>query len=168
MTRVRPAHSQHPVRTRGGRVQGRERVPVFCRSRIKRLLELGIIERVGRGRGVRSLPSRKFYRHIGKAGLRAQAWFVREANRELLLKHNQDNQDDGNRLGELVQMLPAFSRVQLQDLLWSLKQEGRVHKVGRTKAARWYPGRPSSSIASEKSNLPKGTINCTIGAIQFS
>ena len=149
-------------------MRGQQRVPDSFRPRVEHFLEQGIIERVGRGQGVRLLLSQKFYRHIGKAGLHAQARFDRETNRELLLKHIQDNQDDGNRLGELVQILPAFSRVQVQNLLWSLRQEGRVHKVGRTKAARWYPGRPSSSIASEKSNLPKGTINCTIGAIQFS
>ena len=125
-------------------------VPDNLRSRVEHLLEQGIIERVGRGRGVRLLLSRRFYRRVGKAGVYTRKRGLdRETNKELLLKHIQDSQDEGSRLGELVQVLPALSRAQVQILLRSLRNEGRIHKIGKTRAARWYPGKPLLGIASK-------------------
>ena len=62
---------------RAGRSE--QRVPDSLKSRVEHLLEQGIIERVGRGRGVRLLLSRRFYRHIGKAGVytRKRGWTAR-------------------------------------------------------------------------------------------
>ena len=131
-------------------VRREQRVPDSLRLRVEHLLEQGIIERVGRGRGVRLLLSQRFYRHIGKAGVYTRKRGLdRETNKELLLKHIQDNRKEGSRLGELVQVLPALSRAQVQNLLRGLRHEGRIHKIGVTKAARWYPGKPSFGIASE-------------------
>ena len=118
-----------------------QRVPDPLRLRVEHLLEQGIIERMGRGRGVRLLLSRRFYRHIGKAGVYTRKRGLdRETNKELLLKHIQDNRNEGSRLGELVQVLPALSYVQVQKLLQDLRIQGRIHKTGNTNAARWYPG----------------------------
>ena len=131
-------------------VRREQRVPDSLKSRVEHLLEQGIIERVGRGRGVRLLLSRRFYRHIGKAGVYTRKRGLdRETNKALLLKHIQDNRHEGSPLRELVQVLPALSRAQVQNLLRGLRHEGRIHEVGRTKAARWYPGKPSFGIASE-------------------
>ncbi len=131
-------------------VHREQRVPDSLKSRVEHLLEQGIIERVGRGRGVRLLLSRQFYRHIGKAGVYTRKRGLdRETNRELLLKHIQDNRREGSPLRELVQVLPALSRAEVQNLLRGLRHEGRIHNVGRTKAARWYPGTPPFGIASE-------------------
>jgi len=44
-----------------------ETVPDHLKPRIEHLLNQGVIERMGRGRGVRLLLSRRFYRHLGKA-----------------------------------------------------------------------------------------------------
>ena len=122
-------------------VRREQRVPDPLRSRVEHLLEQGIIERVGRGRGVRRLLSRRFYRHLGKAGVYTrQRGLDRETNKELLLKHIQDNRNEGSPLRELVQVLPALSYVQVQKLLQDLRIQGRIHRVGNTNAARWYPG----------------------------
>lgn len=131
-------------------VHREQRIPDPLRSRVEHLLEQGILERVGRGRGVRLLLSRRFYRHIGKAGVYTRKRGLdRETNKELLLKHIQDNRREGSPLRELVQVLPALSRAEVQNLLRGLRNEGRIHNVGRTKAARWYSGTPSSGIASK-------------------
>ena len=117
------------------------------KPRIIHLLEKGIIERVGRGRGVRLLLSRQFYRHIGQAGVYTRKRGLdRETNKELLLKHIQDNRKEGSQLRELVQVLPALKYVQVQKLLQELRIKGQIHKVGNTCAARWYPGGPPSGI----------------------
>ena len=131
-------------------VHREQRVPDSLKSRVEHLMEQGIIERVGRGRGVRLLLSRRFYRHIGKAGVYTRKRGPdSETNKELLLKHIQDNRREGSPLRELVQVLPALSRAEVQNLLRGLRHEGRIHNVGRTKATRWYPGTPPFGIASE-------------------
>ena len=111
------------------------------KPKIEYLLGQGVIERIGRGRGVQLLLSQRFYRRIGKAGVyMRKRGLDRETNKELLLKHIQNNQRRGSQLRELRQVLPALSRNQVQSLLRSLKSEGRIHIIGYTRSARWYPG----------------------------
>ncbi|MBN2323487.1 MAG: hypothetical protein JXQ30_07115 [Spirochaetes bacterium] len=49
-----------------------------------------------------------------------------------------------------MQVLPALSRSQVQNLLRELKSEGIIHNVGRTRAALWYPNSETDSITSKK------------------
>ena len=122
-------------------------VPDDLQSRVNHLLEQGIIERVGRGRGVRLMLSRQFYRYIGKVGTYTRKRGLdRETNKALLLKHIRDNRKSGSQLKELVQVLPSLSYVQVQKLLQELRIKGQIHKVGNTSAARWYPGGSTSGI----------------------
>jgi len=126
-------------------------VPDHLKPRVAHLREQGSIERVGRGRGVRLLLSQRFYRHLGKAGVYTRKRGLdRETNKALLFRHIQDNQKEGSQLQELMQVLPSLSRNQVQKLLQDLKIEGRIHKLGSTKAARWYPGQSPSGIALER------------------
>jgi ATP-dependent DNA helicase RecG len=118
-------------------------VPTLLRSRLEPLIDQGVIERIGRGRGVRYLLSRRFYRFLGKGGLYTRKRGLdREANKALLLKHIQNSEDVGASLGELQQVLPALSRFQIQGLLRELKREGWIRVVGTTKAARWFAALP--------------------------
>ena len=106
------------------------------RSRLPGLVEQGIIEPTGRGRYI---LSQRFYGFLGKKGVYTlKRGLDRETNKALLLKHIQDNHKEGSRLQELRQVLPALSRDQVQKLLRELKEEGRIHNRGQTKAARWY------------------------------
>jgi ATP-dependent DNA helicase RecG len=69
------------------------------KSRIDPLLELGVIERLGHGRGSRLLLSRRFYRYLGKAGVYTRKHGLdRETNKALLLRHIQDNKKVGSSL----------------------------------------------------------------------
>ena len=114
-------------------------VPPELQTRLHQLLDQGIIESLGRGRGTRYLLPRQFYRLTGKKGVYTRKRGLdRGTNKELLLKHIQDNQPTGARFDELQQVLPALSRSQIQKLLKELKAEGRVRNEGRTKGARWY------------------------------
>ena len=131
-------------------VHREQSVPVDLKPRIDPLLEQGIIERMGRGRSARLLLSRRFYRHIGKAGVYTRKRGLdRKTNKELLLKHIQDNRKDGSPLRELRQVLPALSYVQVQRLIQEMRTEGQIHKEGHTKSTRWYPNRPTSEILPE-------------------
>ena len=115
------------------------------KHRLHYLAEQGVVETVGRGKGTRHILSRRFYGFLGKKGVYTRRRGLdRETNKELLLKHIQDNRREGSRLEDLRQVLPALSRYQVQHLVRDLGDEGRVHCLGRTRGARWFPG-PSDS-----------------------
>ena len=113
-------------------------VPDPLKSRVEQLLEQGIIERLGRGRGVRLLLSQRFYRHLGKAGVYTRKRGLdRETNKALLIRHLRESGDAGCPVSELQQVLPAQSRDQLKRLLGELRHEGRARLVGERRGARW-------------------------------
>jgi len=104
-----------------------------------KLVESGVIEQISRGRGTRYVLSRQFYEFIGKKGIYTRKRGLdRETNKMLLLKHIKDNQKEGSPLGELMQVLPMFSRRQVQRLVEELEAEGRIIGKGKTRAGLWY------------------------------
>ena len=108
--------------------------------RLGPLLEHGVLERVGRGRGTRHLLSRRFYKALGKTGAYTRRRGLdRETNKELLVKHIEGAQPAGAVLADLQEVLPGLSRDQVRTLLRDLRDEGRIEVRGVTKAARWYP-----------------------------
>jgi len=113
-------------------------VPQRVRARIPGLIQMGAVERIA----ARKLTlSRRFYTFVGKRGeYTRRRGLDRPTNKALLLQHIEHNKNDGCPLLELVQVLPAMTPAQVQNLLRELKKEGKAHPVGRTKAARWYPG----------------------------
>ena len=116
-------------------------IPQDLKPRLRVLAEEGTVEVIGRGRGARYLLGREYYALAGKRGAYTRRRGLdRETNKELLLKHIQDSSATGSRLGELTQVLPALSGNQVRTLLQELKGEGRIHPIGRTRGARWFPG----------------------------
>ncbi len=119
----------------------RERkIPEHLRKRLQSLVEMGIVERFGRGRGVKYVLSRRYYKMAGEKGTYTRKKGLdRDTNKTLLLKHVKENRENGSRLKELMQVLPALSRGQVQTLLRELKAVGLIHLTGKTSAALWYP-----------------------------
>lgn len=116
-------------------------VPDTFKACLPPLVDQGIIERVGRGKGTRYILSRQFYDFLGQKGVYTRKRGLdRDTNKMLLLKHIRDNRKTGCQLSELSQVLPALSRAEIQSLLRDMKAAGTIHNIGRTKAARWYPG----------------------------
>jgi len=116
-----------------------ETVPDNLQGRIHNLVDNGVIERVGKGRSVKYLLSRRFYRFIGKPGVYTRKRGLdRETNKALLLKHIRECGTEGTTLGELQDVLPSLSLSSIQWMLRQLKKEGDVKVVGRTRAARWF------------------------------
>ena len=64
--------------------------------------------------------------------------------KELLVKHITEKSTEGAPLKELQQVLPSLSSSQIQVLLRELRKEDRIHCVGKTNGARWFPG-PASN-----------------------
>jgi hypothetical protein len=66
----------------------------------------------------------------------------------VLLEHITEHRDTGSPLSDLLAVLPDLTRNQVQMFLKQLREEGKAHPVGATKAARWFPG-PDPGIAGE-------------------
>ena len=122
-------------------IQREETLPASLRQRLPRLMDHGVVEKSGRGKGLRYILSRQFYTFLGRKGVYTRKRGLdRETNKMLLLKHIRDNQKEGSRYKELKEVLPALSRGQMQGLLKELQKEGQIHYVGTTRAALWFPG----------------------------
>jgi ATP-dependent DNA helicase RecG len=121
-------------------VQHEESLAEDLKDRLPHLLDEGIIERIGRGRGVRFILSRKFHSFLGQQGAYTRRKGLdRETNKALLCKHIQENQQAGSAFRDLEQVLPALSRNQVQKLLQELKAEGRIRLTGSKRGGRWHP-----------------------------
>jgi ATP-dependent DNA helicase RecG len=117
-----------------------QRVPEQLQNRLQSLVEKGVVERFGRGRGVKYILSCRYYQMVDERGAYTRKKGLdRETNKALLLKHIEENRDSGSRLKELLQVLPALSKNQVQKLVAELKKEGKIYKIGATRAALWYP-----------------------------
>ena len=113
-------------------------VPAVLRQRLPALLELGVIERVGTGRGARHFLSRDLYRAIeAKGTYTRKRGLDRETQKALLLKHVVDSGGEGAPFGELAQVLPELSARSVQRLMHELRRDGKVLSTGRTRATRW-------------------------------
>lgn len=128
-----------------------ENISEELKDRLPSLSDHGIIEKVGRGRGVHYILSRKFFHFLGKKGVYTrQKGLDRETNKTLLMKHIVENRAEGSKLSDLIDVLPALSKNQVQRLLQELKSEGRARLSGVTKAGRWYPVSAENNCAGNK------------------
>jgi ATP-dependent DNA helicase RecG len=108
-------------------------------ARVPSLVDAGVVERIGRGRGVRYILSRGLYAALGRRGAYTrERGLDHETNKELLFTHIRDNDAEGSPLRDLCDVLPALSRTHVQALLHQLREEGRVRLVGSRRWARWH------------------------------
>lgn len=117
-------------------IRREEAIPNDLRDRIPRLLDLGVIERVARGKFI---LGRRYYASVGKKGVYTRKRGLdRGTNKELLLKHIRENTATGSKMDEFYQVLPGLTRSQIQLLLRELKADNRIYLEGNTSAAHWY------------------------------
>ena len=117
------------------------------RLRMKHLIEMGIVERIGRNKYV---LARSLYNVAGKTGIHTRiVGLDRETNKELLLKHIRDKGAEGTPFKELQQVLPGHSRGQIQVLLRELCKENRIYHVGN---------KFRTLVSDFKSNWEKSTL----------
>ncbi len=111
-------------------------VPKSLRPRIGRLVNLGVLERVGR---TRLVIAQKYYQEAGLSGQYTRLKGLSDkASRELLCQHMKNEKNRGIRLIEFSEVLPSYSARKIQRLLNALKKEGRVGDQGTTRSAKWY------------------------------
>lgn len=113
-------------------------LPERAKQRVTPLIALGALERPS---PKKLTLSRRYYSFVGKRGeYTRRRGLDRDTNKALLRQHIERNARDGSPLAELNQVLPGMKTSQVQNLLRELKRAGEAHPVGKTKAARWYPG----------------------------
>ena len=121
-------------------IHRRQAIPDILKPRLHRLVAMGIVEQYGKGRGVRHVLSRGYYKMTGQKGVYTrQKWPDRGTLKAQLMQHIQDNKNSGSRLKELMQVLPFLSDNQVKKLVAELKNEGKIYHTGATRAALWYP-----------------------------
>jgi ATP-dependent DNA helicase RecG len=129
-------------------IQRQEPIPDSLKHGLENLLEQGVIERIGRGRGVRFLLSRRFYSFLGRRGrYTRERGLDRATQKELLVRHIRESEPEGARLADLQDVLRDLSRKQVQTLLRELRDDGRVAVVGITRGGRWHQAQKDASIA---------------------
>lgn len=116
-----------------------EKIPKEQMGRLKRLLELGLIEH---GPSRTYLLARSYYEFVGQKGVYTRKKGLgRDQNLALLMQHIESNKATGSQLEELCQVLPALVSTHVQSLLRTLKRSGKAHPVGQRRAGLWFPGK---------------------------
>jgi ATP-dependent DNA helicase RecG len=134
-------------------IQREEPLGEDLKEHLPHLLDEGIVERIGRGRGSRLILSRGLYDFMGKSGAYTRRKGLdRETNKALLLRHLSGAGASGAAFTELQQVLPALSRRQIQGLLEDLRVEGKVVLEGKRRYALWR-------IAGERQDLTRQEEN---------
>lgn len=115
-----------------------EKLSVHLKTRLKRLVEMGIVEHVGRGKYV---LARAIFSAAGRPGRHTRlSGLDRNTNKSLIIQHLRSSGKQGAPLRELHEVLPGHSNSQLQVLLRELRRDGQIHSIGKTRGAKWFIG----------------------------
>lgn len=106
-------------------------------SILKKMIENGIIEKFGRGRGSKYILSKKYYVYIGQPGIYTRIKGLdKDEKKELILKHLKFNDGKGT-IQHFEQVISSYSRNQIHQLLKELKKESKIKRVGNRKDGHW-------------------------------
>ncbi len=123
-------------------------IPPELHPRLQQLLDLGILDRTGRGKAIHS---RRLYPSTTKSTAKAaERQVARKLAAVLIQERIERNRDEGTPLHELLGVLPSLTRDQVRSLLKQLRAEGKVKVVGGSKNARWFPA-ANAGFGSENS-----------------
>lgn len=121
-------------------------IPRTLHPRIRRLVNLGVLERLGR---TKVLMARQYYKAIGKGGTFTRLKGLDSGtNKALLMQHMKDMGNPGLKLSDFQQVLPSLCIRQIQWLLRDLEANNMVFVQGRTRSARWFLGQRPSELTS--------------------
>ena len=129
-----------------------QRLPEHLKPRLPHLIDLGVIEVAGgRGKHARYFLSRSLYSHLGEKGVYTRRRGLdRDTNKQLLLKHINDNAETGSRMREFLQVLPSLTRDQVRKLVRELRASGDIASIGARATAVWYPSSKSPKRSTSK------------------
>jgi ATP-dependent DNA helicase RecG len=109
------------------------------KEKIVKFIKLNLIEKVGTGRGVRYILSKDYYGFIDKKEeYTRRKWIDKNIQKELLLQYFKDH-----KKGKILDFMKLFddklNRLQIQKLLFELKNSGLIYFDGkpRSKSSYW-------------------------------
>jgi ATP-dependent DNA helicase RecG len=108
------------------------------KERLPGLVAVGVVEAMGRGKGVRYMLSKALYAALGAKGTHTRKKGLdHETNKALLLKHLSTQGLEGAPLMELRQVLPSLPTSAVQALMNELRKGGEVFLDGQRRWAKW-------------------------------
>lgn len=112
-------------------------------ERLPGLIEAGVVERQGRGKGTRHFLARTLYASMGQTGIYTRRKGLdHETNKALLMKHLMDSGKAGATMTELEQVLPSLSSRSVVRLLSELRDEGFTELIGARRWSKWAAIQP--------------------------
>jgi ATP-dependent DNA helicase RecG len=121
-----------------GLIASGRRLPAGLQPHVPRLLDLGILDRTGRGKPI--LAKRLYSTAAGASAKASGRDEVRRRYRAALREHI--SQHAGCSLHEILAAFPGLTRNQVQSYLKQLRADELIHPSGPTRSARWFPGPP--------------------------
>ena len=102
----------------------------------KKLFRLGLLERVGKGRGIKYMLTQKYYEFAGKLGVHTRlTGLARTRDKEFILEHLRTKGRGTKK--EIQDLLRAENIIYIQNLLQELKKEGRIQNSGKGAGSFW-------------------------------
>jgi ATP-dependent DNA helicase RecG len=114
---------------------GKSPLPEYQDS-LRRLTEQGIVEKFGRGRGVRYILSKRFYSFLGEKGVYTRKRGLDAQEKKALIVKHIENHGKGT-IQEFEQIFPNLTRYQIHNLLKHLKKQKIIEYEGPPKGGFW-------------------------------
>ncbi len=103
----------------------------------KKFLEAGIIQKVGKGRGIKYILSHQYYESVGQSGKHTRIeGLLRNQVKELILNHIRKGKP--SRREDLLSGFPEYNPKDLSNILQELKKEGKLIFKGPRKGGIWH------------------------------
>jgi len=104
------------------------------KEKISKFIKLGLIEKIGTGKGIRYILSKDYYGFIDKKEeYTRMKWINKNIQKELLLQYFKDH--NKGRMPDFLSLFEGrLSRRQIQRLLDSLKSEGYIYFDGKPRS----------------------------------
>lgn len=117
-------------------IKQNKQIPPNLSNNLKNLIEKGILESSGRGRGTKYFPSKRFYEFSGESGKYTKTKGLdKETNKSLLLQHLAHYHK--GQMKEFLEVLPQLNRDQIQSLLKELRMEKKIEFAGQRQSGYW-------------------------------
>ena len=101
-----------------------------------KFVELGLIEKVGKTRGVKYILSHQYYKQEGKPGIYTRLIGIsRDKQKEFIINHLQKNKK--GVLRDFQDIFPELTPMDISNLLQELKNAGRIAHEGSKKTGYW-------------------------------
>jgi ATP-dependent DNA helicase RecG len=103
---------------------------------LEKFIQLGVVEKIGHGRGTRYILSHRYYSHSGKTGVHTRlSGISREKQKELIIQHIKKNRKGFTK--DFQDIFPELKQTDISNLLRELKKIGKIRYFGSRPKGYW-------------------------------